>query len=126
MNGAGQGTLHGSTTSPGSKRWVPPVGVVELPTIVTPVRLEPDMSWRFVHVSAYLQPTDKSVAADMDKVRDQIVDRIKAELPRHPFKAMASAYLGTNEVKEALHVAARDALGHEWTGDVFIRSLMVY
>jgi hypothetical protein len=111
------------STSP-DKTDLPP-NVVGLPTITLAIRRE-DGGWRHVTIDAWLVPKDVDTARSMDQMKSLIVRNLDKSLPKRSFELLQSANDGSNEAKKAIHEAAEISLGHPWTGDVLIRSLLVY
>lgn len=103
-----------------------PPNVVTLPIIIAAIP-KGDGGWRHVRIDAWLAPSDVGTAEDMENLKASIVQKVRDGLPGpRGFDALKSPHEGPQVAKNMLHAAAESSLGHPWTGDVLIRSLMAY
>jgi len=104
----------------------PALRYIELPRIFYSTQ-RPDGGWNHVQIDAYLAPKDQGTLMEMDAIRSLIVDKASGEdLPRIGFDNLKRPSYGNDFAKQAIHDAAEHSIGHPWTGDVFIRSMLVY
>ncbi|PKU22778.1 hypothetical protein [Telmatospirillum siberiense] len=103
-----------------------PDNAVALPRLVASVQNRETGRWQRVLVDAYLQTSDpKALGQARDHVKD-IAAAAKPQLQARPAEFLESAHSGVREAKDAIRLAMEEALGHGWSGTIYIRSLAVF
>jgi hypothetical protein len=103
-----------------------PEDAVALPRVVASVQNHETGQWRRVLVDAYLQSSDRRA---LSKARDRVMDiaaNARPQLQTVPAESLGEARSGMREAKDCIRLAAEQALGRDWPGNVFIRSLAVF
>lgn len=103
-----------------------PENAVALPRLVASVQNRETGRWQRVLVDAYLQTSDsKALGQARDHVKD-IAAAAKPQLQARPAEFLEAAHSGVREAKDAIRLAMEEALGHSWSGTIYIRSLAVF
>jgi hypothetical protein len=103
-----------------------PTNVLALPRLEAPVRNQKTGAWQRVMVEAYLQSNDRETLDQMRQHLKDIAQKARPRLQARPAENLGEARDGPDEAKNCIRLAAEESLGHQWAGDVYIRSLAVF
>jgi hypothetical protein len=116
--------LH--TTPPNEVLSKLPDNALAMPRVVVSVQNHETGRWQRVLVDAYFQSANHRALSQVRDRMKEIVAKAGPRLSDSPAEFLESAHSGVRTARDCLRLAAEETLGHNWEGDIFIRSLAVF
>ncbi len=103
-----------------------PSDVVALPRLMASVQDSTTGRWSRVIVEAYLQSTNIITLSQVKRRVKDIAILARPQLGARPAETLGNAKIGMREAKDCIRNAVEESLGHDWSGNIYIRSLAVF
>ncbi len=103
----------------------PPPNMIALP-VISAAKQADDGRYQIVQIEAWLAPRDLHEVAILEDRKSAISMRAKQAFPEQNFEVLMGSRDGSALAKKTIQQATESELGHPWTGDVLIKTMLVY